>query len=410
MTELYRLTHGHECFIKHSDLFNVNQAPKLEKTLLVMTSPFDSVEISSFGIQKPRPTMVADSTMIEVINDEQLIVATNFTDRDDTNLHAHMLSLWTSEMEQVFEVEHVSQINDMKLFESCLYVLTAFELIIYEIAEVDLTIKQRINLPQKSGKFCFDDDQLCLIDEKQLKIYEFFELMGKINLDERLCVYKSVEKPQHVCLDQNGEWLVVCCETDVSVYASATLDCVFSHKKKSRGTQSSISWSGGLMFFTDGKQVKSVNANANFSSHKSLHYPNQTLLNGDATIQLFQNEVRLAVSNFGRTADHVSFVFEHKRVDLQMQQRMPLFQSKIVLVGENARLLLVEKTKIVENQKHIRRNALVAVGQVEFGVKGEFIIETKKFMVTLAINESFFTIYDDKFDEWGRLKCIRGLI
>ena len=408
VTELYRLTHGHECFIKHNDLFSVKQAPKLNQTLLIMSSPFDSVEISSFGIQKPRPTMAADSIMIEVINSDQLIVAVNFTDRDDPNIKSHMLSMWNGEMEQIFEVEHVSIINDMQLFDSCLYVLTAFELIIYESENNKLLIKQRINLPQKSGKFCIDEDQFCLVDERQLKIYEFFDFNGKINLDDRLCIYKTTKSPQNVCLDPVGVWLAVSSEIDIKVYATETLDCVYTHKKSASTVPSSISWSGNLMLLTDGKQLKSVKTDNKFTVHKSLYYPNNTIINGNAEIQLFHNEIRLAVSNFGRTADNISFVFEHKRIDIKMQQNMPIMNGKIVLIGENARLLLVEKQKIIENQKLTRRNPVIAVRQVEFGEKNQFLPLRKKFMITLANNESFFTIYNDKFDEWGRLKCIRG--
>ena len=71
---------------------------------------------------------------------------------------------------------------------------------------------------------------------------------------------------------------------------------------------------------------------------------------------------------------------------------------------------LVEKQKIIDNQKLTRRNPVIAVRQVEFGEKNQFLVVRKKFMITLANNESFFTIYNDKFDEWGRLKCIRGIL
>ena len=36
------------------------------------------------------------------------------------------------------------------------------------------------------------------------------------------------------------------------------------------------------------------------------------------------------------------------------------------------------------------------------------LLSTAKYMITLANNESFFTIYKSDLVEWGRLKCIRG--
>ena len=68
--------------------------------LLVKTSPEDSVEICSFSIQKPRPTMSPDFVLIDEVNKEHLVLATNFTDKDDVTIRSYVLSLWNSDMGQ----------------------------------------------------------------------------------------------------------------------------------------------------------------------------------------------------------------------------------------------------------------------------------------------------------------------
>ena len=111
-----------------------------------------------------------------------------------------------------------------------------------------------------------------------------------------------------------------------------------------------------------------------FSSyHKSFHYKTDVMVNPDATIQLFSNEVRLAVSNFSRMPDHISFLFEHKRIDMTIPQKMPIVNGKVILLGEGYRLHAIEKSKIIEHKKLARQNSVVAIRQIEFGQENGFL-------------------------------------
>ena len=83
--ELYRLTYEHECFVRHSDLFQVSKAKKLGEKILVRTSQEDSFGLESFNLAAVRPTMKINSILTEKVSDSDnidcLIVGLNFKDK-----------------------------------------------------------------------------------------------------------------------------------------------------------------------------------------------------------------------------------------------------------------------------------------------------------------------------------------
>ena len=157
----------------------------------------------------------------------------------------------------------------MQVVGSSVYVLTANRLLIYSLQENALTITQELQLSHKSGKFSFEDDTFCLVDENHVKIFDCFDFNGKINLDERLIIYKNTKSPHCARLDPTGQWLAVVSELFVRVFASDTLDCAFEYSKTCKA-KSTISWRGDFLFFTDGKLMKSVNMNKNFRKRFNL--------------------------------------------------------------------------------------------------------------------------------------------
>ena len=42
--------------------------------------------------------MIPDMVLIDEVNNEHLVLATNFTDKDDTTVRSYVLSLWTADM------------------------------------------------------------------------------------------------------------------------------------------------------------------------------------------------------------------------------------------------------------------------------------------------------------------------
>lgn len=151
----------------------------------------------------------------------------------------------------------------MQVVGSTVYVLTANRLLIYSLQENSLIITQELQLTHKSGKFSFEDDTFCLVDENHVKIFDCFDFNGKINLDERLIIYKNTKSPHCARIDPSGQWLAVVSELFVRVFAADTLDCAFEYSKISK-SKSTISWRGDFLFFTDGKLMKSVNMTKNF--------------------------------------------------------------------------------------------------------------------------------------------------
>ena len=84
---------------------------------------------------------------------------------------------------------------------------------------------------------------------------------------------------------------------------------------------------------------------------------------------------------------------------MDMAQNIPIFNNKIVLTGENSRVYLVDKAKIVESQREKRKNALLALKIVRFA--NEKKIPTD-YLMTLAEHETNFVIFNEHFQECSK--------
>ena len=251
----------------------------------------------------------------------------------------------------------------------------------------------------------FHDDQLCIADRKRVRLFEFFRFDKTFHLEQKLCHYRK--KPtaiQFVKFDADGDYVAIGCESDIKIFSTATLDVAFEKTRNEKGPSSCV-WSKEMFLVSFGRRFHIYNHKKNFVLHKNYFLPSVNVLNEAGNIQVFKKELRLAVSQYHRSMDHVSVALEAKCVDMEMAQNIPIFNNKIVLTGENSRVYFVDRAKIVESQREKRKNALLALKIVRFA--NERKVPTD-YLMTLAEHETNFVIFNDHFQECSKILCIRG--